>query len=131
MRGSSSQDKSKSKSESESPEMSRQSESDHNKSEGSVRDTTQSKENPEQQVLSPKQVEIPTHLIHPAKLLRIELEKEWEKFNEFINTVEENVETPKNPAQITTEMVIEIVVNAPETKHIPIASSSKIILNID
>ena len=54
--GSSGPDKSKFKSGRESPEGSKQSESDHNKSEGSVRYTAQSKENPEQQVLLPTQV---------------------------------------------------------------------------
>ena len=41
-------DKSRSKSGKESPEHSKQSKSDHNKSEGSVRDTAQSKEHPKQ-----------------------------------------------------------------------------------
>ena len=65
MSGSWRQDKYKSKSKRESPEMSRRSEIDHNKSEGSVREAAQSKENPEQQALSPTQVEIPA-LPHPA-----------------------------------------------------------------
>jgi len=65
-------------------------------------------------------VEIPTPLIQPTKPLRTELEKEWEKFNELINMEGQNVEAPKNKVQTTTKMVIETVVNAPETKHITI-----------
>lgn len=45
-------DRSRSKSGRETPKHSKKSESDHNKSEGSVRDTAQSKECPEQQVLT-------------------------------------------------------------------------------
>ena len=129
--GSSGTNKSKSKYGKESPEQSKQSESDHNKSEGSVRDTAQSKENSEQQVLLPIQVKVRAPLIQPTKLVRTELEKDWETFNELINIEEQNMETPENTAKTMTEMVIETVVNAPETEHIPIAPSSEIMLNIE
>ena len=79
-------DKPRSKSRKESPECSKQFESDHNKSEGSVRDTAQSKESPEEQVLTTPQVKFPPPLIHLPKPVRTELDKEWETFNELINT---------------------------------------------
>lgn len=79
-------EKSKSKSGKESPEHSKRSESDHNKCEGSVRDSSQSNEHPEQQVLMTPQVTVPPPIIQPPKAVRIELDKEWETFSELINT---------------------------------------------
>jgi len=129
--GSSRTDKSKSKSGKESPKWSKQSKSDHNNSEGSVSDIAQSKENPKQQVLSPKKVKVPAPLIQPTKPVRTELEKEWQTFNELINIEEQNMKTPKNTTQTMIGIVIEIVINALEEKHIPIAPSSEIMLKIE
>ena len=61
--GSSSTDKSKSKSGKETSEHSKRSENDHDKSEGSVRDTAQSKELSQQQVSTSPQLNIPPLIV--------------------------------------------------------------------
>ena len=68
-------------------ESSDQSKSEHRRSEGSVKDTAQSKENPGQQVLSPKQTETPTHFTKPIVMY---LEGEWENFNKVIISEEQS-----------------------------------------
>lgn len=72
--GSSGTDRSKSKSGREMSEHSKRSESDHNKSEGLVRNTAQSKELPEQQVLTSPQVYPPPLIVQPP-LVKTELDK--------------------------------------------------------
>lgn len=124
-------DKSRSKSRKESPERSKQSESDHNKSEGSVRDTTHSKERPEQQVLTTPQVKVPPPLIQPPNPVRTELDEEWKTFKELMNTEEQNTKTPESTVQTMTYMVIGSVNNAPEMEHIPITPLSEIMLKIE
>lgn len=81
--------------------------------------------------MPPKQVETPTPLIQPTKLLIIDLEKEWEDFNELISTEEKNIETPRNPILTTIEMIIKEVVNTQEIEHIPVVLSYEIILKIE
>ena len=71
-------DRSKSKSRKETSEHSKKSESDHGKSEGSVRDIAQSKEPIQQQVLTSLQVEDRPPLISQPPLDRTGLDKEWE-----------------------------------------------------
>ena len=61
--GSSGTDRSKSKSGRETSEHSKRSESDHDKSEGTVRDTPQSKELPQQQVLTSPQLDPPPLIV--------------------------------------------------------------------
>lgn len=129
--GSSGTDKSRSKSRKESPKCSKRSESDHNKSEGSIRDTAQSKECPEQQVLTTPQVKVPPPIIQPSRPVRTEMDKEWETLNELINTKEQNMKTPENTVQTVTDMVIETVSNAPEMEHVPITPSSEIMIKIE
>jgi len=124
-------EKSKSKSGKESPEHSKRSESDHNRSEGPVIDTAQSKEHPEQQVLMTPHVMVPPPIIQPPKPVRIELDKEWETFSELINTEGQNTKTPETTVQTMIDMIIEIVSNAPETEHIPISPSSEIMLKLE
>lgn len=87
--GSSREGKSKSKSERESTKKSdKQSKIDHNRSEASIKDTVQSIEKHDQWVLSPKQAETPAPLTKPTSPIIVDLEKEWENFNELINTEE-------------------------------------------
>ena len=59
------------------------------------------------------------------------MDKESETFNELINTEEQNMKTPESTVQTMTDMIMEIVSNAPETKHIPITPSTKIMLKIE
>jgi len=72
--GSSGTDRSKSKPGRETSEHSKRSKSDHNKSKGSVRDTAQSKELPEQQVLTSPQVYPP-----PSSSIHHQSELSWIK----------------------------------------------------
>lgn len=72
--GISKEEKYKSNSEKESVENSDdQSKSEHSKSEGSIKDIAQSAKKPNQQVLSPKQAEVPTPLAKPTKSLVVDL----------------------------------------------------------
>ncbi len=85
--------------------------SEHRRSEGSIKDMAQSTEKPDQHTLSPKQAEVPTPLTKPTKALVIDLEGEWENFNNILSIEEQTLATPTNPKEMITEMVIERVVN--------------------
>lgn len=63
--------------------------------------------------------------------LVIDLEGEWETFNKILNTEGQNSKPPTNPKEMTMEMIIEMVINDQEKKHIPIAPSSEIVLRIE
>lgn len=130
--GSSGEENSKSKSERESAEKSnKQSNSEHSRSEGSIKGIAQSIETPDQQVLSPKQVETPGPLAKPTSPIVVDREKESGNFNELINTEEQSAEPLIKPGETATKMIIEEVIYTQKTKHIPVAPSSKIVLKIE
>lgn len=128
--GSSGTSRSKSKFGRETSERSKRSKSDHNKSEGSVRDTAQSKEHPEQQVITSPQVNLSPLIIHPPPV-RTELDKEWEKFNDLINTEVQSTKTPESNVQTVDDIVTGTINNVSEMEHIPITPSSELILKIE
>ena len=81
--------------------------------------------------MSPEQTETPTSLPKPTKPLVVELEKEWENFNELIDTEAQSVEPPTNLGETTIKMVVEGVTNTQEIEHILVAPSFEIILKIE
>ena len=105
-----------------------QSKSEHSRSEGSVKDIAQSKEKHGQQVLSPKQAKTPTNFTKP---IVVDLEGEWENFNKVINTEEQSTKPLTNCNNSATGMEVEGTINTQETGHIPVASSSEIVLSIE
>lgn len=81
--------------------------------------------------MSPKQAETPTPLAKPTKPVVVDLEKEWENFNELINTEEQSAESLINLRETTIEMIVEGAINTQETEHILVALSSEIVLRIE
>lgn len=81
--------------------------------------------------MSPKQADVLTPLTKPTKPLVVDLEREWENFNELINTEEQSAEPLTNLRETTTEMVVEGATNTQETEHILVSPSSEIILKIE
>ena len=114
----------------ENSECSKKSDNDQDKSEGSVKDTAQSKELLEQQISISPQKNIPP-LNEQQPSIRIELEKEWETFNDLINVEGQNTQTLVSNVQTAKGLVTGISGNVTETEHIPITPSSELVLKIE
>ena len=121
--GSSDTDKSKSKS-------GKETDNDRDKSEGSVKDTAQSKELLQQQISISPQKNLPP-LNEQQPFVRIELEKEWETFNDLINVEGQNTQTPVTNVQTIKNIVTGETSNVAKTEHIPISPSSELVLKIE
>jgi len=128
--GSSGIDRSKSKSEKETSEHSKRSESGHDKSEGIVRDTAQSKELPQQQAFISPQLDPPPLIVQPPSI-RTKLDKESETFNDLINIEGQSTKIPMSNVQGTKDIVTGTINNVSEIEHIPITPSSKLMLKIE
>ena len=90
--GSSGTDKSKSKSEREASEHSNKSNEEQDKNEESVKDTAQSLDLSQQKILTSQQINPPPPNVQQQSVT-IELDKEWENFNELLN-VEGQINRP-------------------------------------
>ena len=126
----SSASRSKSKTGQEIPEHSKKSESNQGKNEESAKDTAQSSAMSQQQVVTSPPRDVPPLTIETPPTT-IELDKEWETFNEMINLEGQIPETPVSNTQVTKEVVSSIVSHVPEKEHSPIASSSELLLNVE
>ena len=58
----------------------------------------------------------------------MELDKEWETFNQLINVEGQNVQTPVQTTKVLNAGTSSI---AAVTEHIPITPSSEIVLNVE
>lgn len=121
--------KSKSKSKKEISEHSKKSETNHGKREGSARDTAQSKDPEQQQVLTSQQEDPPIRIGQPPSD-RTELDKEWQNFDDIINLEGQSVKTPEGNVQATEEMVKGTIDDISDMEHIPITPSSEVVLKI-
>lgn len=97
--GSSSTNGSKSMSKQEIPEHSKRSRNDQDRSEDSAKDTAQSMELLQQQVIASPQRDPPPLVIETAPVMT-ELDKEWETFNELINLEGQALKTPVRNTQV-------------------------------
>ena len=111
-------------------EHSKRSDNDHDKSEGSVRDTAQSKELRQKQVLTSPQLNLPPLIVQKPSV-RTELDKEWKTFNDLINIEGQNAQTPVSNVQTTKDIVTGVTTNVSEMEHIPITPSSELMLKIE
>ena len=116
---SSSTGKSKSKSDRDS-EHSNKSKEKEDKMEESIKDPAQSKELAQQQILISQQTNPPPPNVQQQPVT-IELDKEWETFNQLINVEGQNVQTP---VQTTKVLNAGTSSTAAVTEHIPITPSS-------
>lgn len=121
---------SNSKTRQEMPEHYKRSENNQDRSEESAKDTTQSMEFPQQQVIASPPRDVPP-LVIEAPPITTELDKEWETFNELINLEGQAPKTPASNTQVAQEVGSAIVSNVTEMKHIPIAPSSELLLNVE
>lgn len=111
--GNSSSSKSKSKSMQEVSGHSKRSRNDQNKSEEAAKDTAQSMEIPQQQVITCSQKDPPSLIIKSPPVIT-ELDKEWETFNEMINIEGKIPKTPTSNTQIAGGVIPPIVSNISE-----------------
>ena len=128
--GNSSTSTSKSKFSQEVPEYSKRSGNDQGKNEEAAKDTTQSSEMSQPQVITCPQ-KGPSPLIIKSPPVITELDKEWESFNELINLEGKTQKTPVRNTQVSEEIIPTIVSNISEAEHAPIISSSELVLNIE
>jgi len=112
------------------PEHYKRSGNEKNRSEESAKDTAQSMELQQQQVIASPQRD-PPPLIIEAPPITIELDKELETFNELINLEGQALKTPVRNTQVAQEVVTTIVSDVSDTEHILVAPSSELILNIE
>ena len=122
--------RSKSKSRKETSEHSKRSESEQDKSKGSVKDTAQSTKLLQQQVFANPQRDPPSLVVQQPSVTT-ELDKELETFNDLINLEGQTIKTPVRNAQATKEVVTRTVSNVSDMEHIPIAPSSELMLKIE
>ena len=126
LNGSSSTSKSKSKSDRDS-EHSNKSNGKEDKMEESIKDSAQSKELSQQQILTSQQTNPPPTNVQQQPIT-IELDKEWETFNQLINVEGQNVQTPVQTTKVLNTGTSSTVT---VTEHIPITPSSEIVLNVE
>ena len=92
------------------PEHSKRSENNQDRSEESAKDTAQSMEFPQQQVIPSSPRDVPP-LVIKAPLVTTELDKEWETFNELINLEGQAPKTPVSNTQVTQEVGSALLFN--------------------
>ena len=112
------------------PERSKKSVSDQGKSEETTKDTAQSSAMSQQQVIASPPRDVPPPVIK-SPLVTIELEKEWEIFNELISLEGKVPRTPVSNAQVTQEMVSTMVGSVSKMEHSHIASPSELLLSVE
>lgn len=81
--------------------------------------------------MSPKKFETPAPLTKPTNPLIVDLEKEWDNFNELINTKEHSAKSLTNLREIAIEMIVKGAINTQEAEYIHVSPSSEIVLKIE
>ena len=66
-----------------------------------------------------------------APLVIVELDKEWEIFNELINLEGQVPQTPMRNTQVVQQVFSTIVSGTIETEHLHIAPSLELLLNVE
>ena len=73
----------------------------------------------------------PLPLTIQPPLVRTELDKEWDTFNDLINIEGQSTKIPVSNVQATKYIVTGKISNVSEMEHIPISPSSEIMLKIE
>lgn len=84
----------------------------------------------QQQIITSPLRDVPP-LVTEAPPATTKLDKEWETFNEIINLEGQIPKTPVSSTQVAKEVVSSIVSHVTEKEHVPVASSSEFLLNVE